>query len=102
MVGIDGKVFDSPLRTLDTERVDRRTGELRAARQDPARQRYGEAGTDGLAWGILPISSARHRRLYGMRQDTESFNAQLDRAFYGRRLSASGVHNQATIVCSPP
>ncbi len=26
VVGIDGKVFDSPLRTLDTERVDKATG----------------------------------------------------------------------------
>ncbi len=39
VVGIDGKVFDSPLRTLDTHRVDRRTGEFRPVRQDPARQR---------------------------------------------------------------
>ena len=41
---------------------------------------------------------ARHRRLYGMRQDTESLNAQLDRAFYGRRLPAWGLHNQTTVV----
>ena len=30
VVGIDGKVFSSPLRTLDTERADRRTGLLAA------------------------------------------------------------------------
>jgi hypothetical protein len=33
-----------------------------------------------------------------MRQDTESLNAQLDRAFYGRRLPAWGLHNQTTVV----
>jgi len=33
-----------------------------------------------------------------MRQDTESLNAQLERAFYGQRLPAWGVHNQTTIV----
>lgn len=33
-----------------------------------------------------------------MRQDTESLNAQLERAFYGQRLSAWGVHNQTTVV----
>jgi len=33
-----------------------------------------------------------------MRQDTESLNAQLERAFYGQRLPAWGLHNQTTIV----
>jgi hypothetical protein len=33
-----------------------------------------------------------------MRQDTESLNAQLDRAFYGRCLPAWGTHNQTTVV----
>jgi hypothetical protein len=33
-----------------------------------------------------------------MRQDTESLNAQLERAFYGQRLPAWGVHNQTAIV----
>jgi hypothetical protein len=28
----------------------------------------------------------------------ESLNAQLERAFYGQRLPAWGVHNQTTIV----
>ncbi len=46
----------------------------------------------------VPTTGHRHRRLYGMRQDTESLNAQLDRAFYGRRLPAWGVHNQTTVV----
>jgi len=48
VVGIDGKVFDSPVRTLDTERVDKATGLIRPVRQDPGRERYGEAGTEGL------------------------------------------------------
>ena len=38
---------------------------------------------------IVPTTSPRHRLLYGMRQDTESLNAQLERAFYGQRLPAS-------------
>jgi hypothetical protein len=33
-----------------------------------------------------------------VRQDTESLNAQLERAFYGERLLAWGVHNQTTVV----
>ena len=47
---------------------------------------------------VVPTTSPRHRRLYGMRQDTESLNAQLERAFYGQRLPAWGVHNQTVIV----
>ena len=47
---------------------------------------------------VSPTTSKDHRRLYGMRQDTESLNAQLERAFYGQRLPAWGVHNQTTIV----
>jgi hypothetical protein len=33
-----------------------------------------------------------------MRRDTPSLNAQLERAFYGQRLPAWGVHNQTVIV----
>ncbi|MDQ3663627.1 MAG: hypothetical protein M3353_03075, partial [Actinomycetota bacterium] len=72
VVGIDGKVFDSPLRTLDTERVSKSTGLIRPVRQDPARQRYGEAGTDGLVWGTkFAIASVRsplanHRVILGI------------------------------------
>jgi len=44
-------VFSSPLRTLETERLDKATGELKAVRRDPARHLYGEAGQDGVAWG---------------------------------------------------
>jgi len=47
---------------------------------------------------IVATHSARHDRLYGMRQDTESLNAQLERAFYGQRLPAWGTHNQTTVV----
>lgn len=47
---------------------------------------------------IVPATSADHQRLYGMRQDTESLNAQLERAFYGQRMPAWGVHNQTVIV----
>ena len=47
---------------------------------------------------IAPTTSLDHRRLYGMRQDAESLNAQLERAFYGQRLPAWGVQNQTTVV----
>lgn len=60
VVGIDGKVFSSPVRTLETERLDRRTGELRPIREDPARERYGEGGVDGIVWGTkFAIASVR-------------------------------------------
>jgi hypothetical protein len=72
VVGIDGKVFNSPLRTLDTERVNKATGEVHQIRQDPARQRYGEGGVDGLVWGTkFAIASVRsplanHRVILGI------------------------------------
>ena len=72
VVGIDGKVFDSPVRTLDTERVDKATGLIRPVRQDPGRERYSEAGTEGLVWGTkFAIASVRsplanHRVILGI------------------------------------
>jgi hypothetical protein len=71
-VGIDGTVMTSPLRTLESERVDTRTGEIRTIRQDPARCHYGEAGEEGMAWGTkFAIASTRsampgHRVVLGM------------------------------------
>jgi hypothetical protein len=60
VVGIDGKVFSSPVRTLDRERPDRLTGELRPVREDPARERYGEGGVEGIVWGTkFAIASVR-------------------------------------------
>lgn len=60
VVGIDGKVFSSPVRTLETARVNRRTGELRPVREDPARERYGEGGVEGVVWGTkFAIASVR-------------------------------------------
>jgi len=47
---------------------------------------------------VVPTTSDEHQRLYGMRQDTESLNAQLERAFYGQRLPAWGVSNQTLVV----
>lgn len=72
VVGIDGKVFTSPLRTEDTERVDRRTGEIKAVRSDPARHLYAEGGVDGFALGTkFAIASTRspivgHRVVLGI------------------------------------
>jgi hypothetical protein len=63
VVGIDGKVFSSPVRTLETDRVNRRTGELRPVRDDPARERYGEGGVDNIVWGTkFAIASVRSPR----------------------------------------
>jgi hypothetical protein len=73
VVGIDGKVFTSPLRSLEKERVDRATGLLRPVRQDPARGRYGEGGVEGIVWGTkFAIASVRsplanHRVILGLR-----------------------------------
>ena len=72
VVGLDGKVFSSPLRTLERERVHKATGELRPVRQDSARQRYGEGGVDNLVWGTkFAIASVRspmanHRVILGL------------------------------------
>ncbi len=77
LVGIDGKVFSSPLRTTDTERVDRRTGEIRPIRQDPARGRHGEGGTEDVVWGSkYAIASIRspmtgHRVVCGIQRITK-------------------------------
>jgi hypothetical protein len=72
VLGLDGKVFSSPLRTLDTERLNKVTGELRPVRHDHARQRYGEGGVDGIVWGTkFAIASVRsplanHRVILGI------------------------------------
>ncbi len=72
VVGLDGKVFSSPLRSLETERLIKATGELRPVRQDTARQRYGEGGVEGLAWGTkfaiasIRSSLANHRVILGV------------------------------------
>lgn len=72
MVGIDGKVFSSPLRTTETERRNRRTGKTRVVRQDSARQRYGEGGVEAIVWGTkFAIASVRspianHRVILGI------------------------------------
>lgn len=44
------------------------------------------------------VLASPHTRLYGMRQDTESLNAQLERAFNGQRLPAWGVHTRTVVV----
>jgi hypothetical protein len=62
VVGLDGKVFSSPLRSLEGDRVNKATGELRPVRADTARQRYGEGGVEGLVWGTkFAIASIRSR-----------------------------------------
>ena len=47
---------------------------------------------------VLPPTDPDYPRVYGMRADTESLNAQFERAFYNRRLPAWGLHNQTVIV----
>ncbi len=59
-LGVDGKVFNSPQRTLDTERVDRATGEIRPVRQDPARGQHREGGASDVVLGTkFAIMSVR-------------------------------------------
>lgn len=61
VVGLDEKALQ-PLRNLQTDRVNKSTGELRRVRQDTARQRYGEGGVEGLVWGTeFTIASVRSR-----------------------------------------
>jgi hypothetical protein len=48
--------------------------------------------------GVLPPTDPDYSRVYGMRADTESLNAQFERAFHNRRLPAWGLHNQTVIV----
>ncbi len=70
--GVDGTVYSSPLRTGLTERIDKKTAEIRPVRQDPARHLYGEAGQVGMAWGTkFAIASLRspmsgHRVVLGV------------------------------------
>lgn len=47
---------------------------------------------------VLPRTDPDYSRVYGMRADTESLNAQFERAFSNRRLPAWGLHNQTVIV----
>ena len=43
---------------------------------------------------VLPPTDPDFSRVYGMRADTESLNAQFERAFYNRRLPAWGLHTR--------
>ncbi len=102
VVGLDGKVFSSPLRTLDTERVDRTTGEHRPVRQDTARQRYGEGGVDNLVWGTkFAIASVRsrlanHRVILGLAHFDATTPGGEGRVFTDLALDlatrAAGIH----------
>ena len=47
---------------------------------------------------VLPPTDPDYSRVYGMRADAESLNAQFERAFYNRRLPALELHNQTVIV----
>ena len=102
VVGLDGKVFSSPLRTLETERVDKATGELRPVRQDTARQRYGEGGVEALVWGTkFAIASVRshlanHRVILGLAHFDSATTGGEGRVFTDLALDlarrAAGIH----------
>ena len=102
VVGLDGKVFSSPLRTLDRERVDKTTGELRPVRQDTARQRYGEGGVDNHVWGtkyaIASVRSrlANHRVILGLAHFDATTTGGEGRVFTDLALDlalrTSGIH----------
>jgi hypothetical protein len=102
VVGLDGKVFSSPLRSLETKRVDKATGELRPVRTDSARQRYGEGGVEGLVWGtkfaIASIRSrlANHRVILGIAHFDATTEGGEGRVFTGLALDlarrSGGIH----------
>jgi len=102
VVGLDGKVFSSPLRTMETERLDKATGELRPVRQDTARQRYGEGGVDGIVWGTkFAIASVRsplanHRVILGVSHFDATTPGGEGRVFTDLALDlaarSSGIH----------
>jgi hypothetical protein len=46
----------------------------------------------------LPGHHPGYKQVYRMRQDAESLNNTLERAFYGQRLPAWGIPNQTIIV----
>jgi hypothetical protein len=58
-VGMDGKVFTSPLSTLKKDRVDKRTGEIRPIRKDPARGQHREVRFPGESGHGVMRSSCR-------------------------------------------
>jgi hypothetical protein len=45
-----------------------------------------------------PLDPEEWQRVYGMRPDVESNNNQIERAWYGQRIPAWGVHNQSLIM----
>ncbi len=55
------------------------------------------ARTPTVIW-CTPASRMLHSSAPPMRADTESLNAQFERAFYNRRLPAWGLHNQTVVV----
>ena len=46
----------------------------------------------------LPADDVDFPRVYGMRADTESYHAELERAFHQQRLPAYGVHRQMLVL----
>jgi hypothetical protein len=69
-LGIDGKVFSSPQGTLATDPVDRRTGEIRAARTDPARGMHREGGCSDAVWGAKYAIESVRSSIQGLRITT--------------------------------
>ena len=102
VVSLDGKVFSSPVATLETERLNRRTGELIPVRQDPARQRYGEGGVEGIVYGTkFAIASTRsplanHRVTLGIAHFDATTKGGEGRVFTDLALDlasrTSGIH----------
>jgi hypothetical protein len=102
VVGLDGKVFSSPLRSLESERVNKTTGELHPVRLDTARQRYGEGGVEGLVWGtkfaIASIRSrlANHRVILGIAHFDATTQGGEGRVFTSLALDlaqrSGGIH----------
>jgi hypothetical protein len=70
-LGLDGKVFSSPLRTTATDRLDKRTGELRTIRQDPARGKHREGGSSDEVWGSKFVFASIRARIANLRVITD-------------------------------
>jgi hypothetical protein len=45
-----------------------------------------------------PLDAEEWKRVYGMRPDVESNNNRIERAWYGQRIPAWGIHNQTLVM----
>ena len=129
---LDGKIVNSPIRTLASERVNTATGEIRAVRHDDARGLYGEGGEDNMAHGSkwtnaivsapttnirfnLPAAYIPHQKGHGgeasafvdfLKRTVPLFNGGLDAVIIDGAMTGTHIEEvQSTtgiLVISPP